>query len=204
MENGFIYLVFRFVLEKLRFLTLVEWFKRIGHLFCGKNKDKAARQVSDRVAVDVYIVLKWAFVFVILLSSFTNNVVTAIVWYLLFANIYSYFYHHIWSDEAIKLQHMDIDRARRRFINLLLALGFSDLCFAYLYRLPYGLDYNWSGSITNTKAIWFSISNSFAANYETVAPISDIGNSVAMTQLVITFIFVTIIISKSIPQYSKD
>lgn len=83
----------------------------------------------------------------------------------------------------------------------MLAVGYSDLCFAYLYKLPYVKELTWSdNSITFLKATWYSISNSLAANYEGVSAASDLGNSIAMTQLIITFIFVTIILGKSIPQ----
>lgn len=52
---------------------------------------------------------------------------------------------------------------------------------------------------SNLHALWFSVSNSVAANYSVVNPLNDVGNSVAIIQLIITFIFITIIFSKSNP-----
>ena len=48
--------------------------------------------------------------------------------------------------------------------------------------------------------LWYSISNSLAANYCEIQPVTDLGNSVAMTQLILSFIFITIILSRSIPK----
>jgi hypothetical protein len=52
--------------------------------------------------------------------------------------------------------------------------------------------------------MWYSISNSLAANYNFVLPNSDFANSVSMIQLLVTFVFVTIILGKSIPQTNSN
>ncbi|ELY2010072.1 hypothetical protein SL057_001113 [Flavobacterium psychrophilum] len=44
------------------------------------------------------------------------------------------------------------------------------------------------------------MSNSFGGNYTDVNPINDFANSISMAQLITTFIFITIILGKSIPQ----
>jgi hypothetical protein len=94
-----------------------------------------------------------------------------------------------------------MDRIRRRFVTLMLAVGYSDLCFSYLYKVPFKHNFEWSSDLTTfTKSAWFSISNSLAANYDAVKPITDLGYNVSMIQLILTFVFVTIILSKSIPQ----
>lgn len=150
-----------------------------------------------RIAVDIFIVLKWLLVFVLWFSGKTSCLLTFTVWYLIATNIYSYFFYHIWHDDALDTSGHDNDRIRRRFLNLLLAVAFSDFCFAYLYRFAYSTEF--SGTATG-NSFWFSVSNSLAANYSEIQPTTDIGNSLAMTQLILTFIFVTIIISRSIPQ----
>ncbi|MDP1728490.1 MAG: hypothetical protein Q8M15_17025 [Bacteroidota bacterium] len=83
---------------------------------------------------------------------------------------------------------------------LLLAIAYSNFTFAYLYRVSYTNDFTWPDSASSLNAIWYSISNSLAANYDEVKPLTSFGNSIAMIQLIITFIFVTIILSKSVPQ----
>lgn len=205
MKNGIIYIAIKFVLDNLRHLTIVEWIKKLGKIINPKPNDVDYKTAFSRTSVDIFIILKWCFVLLIAKNCWTNNFLTIVVWYFLLTNIYSYFYYHIWTDEALNTEEFEKDRIRRRFLNLILAVGFSDLCFAYLYQLPYCKDFNWDdNSITLTKSMWFSISNSLAANYEAVKPITDFANNVSMTQLVITFIFITIILGKSIPQTNSN
>ena len=205
MKNGIIYIFAKWLLDNLKHLTLVEWFK---YFAVKLNPDKNSidkRLTYSRVSVDLFIILKWLFVLILAKLDLSNCFLTFFVWYLLLTNIYTYFYYHIWTEEALNTENFAIDRIRRRFINLMLAVGYSDLCFAYLYKLPYVKELQWSdNSITFLKSIWYSISNSLAANYEGVSASSDLGNSIAMTQLIITFIFVTIILGKSIPQTNSN
>jgi hypothetical protein len=98
-------------------------------------------------------------------------------------------------------ENFDIERVRRRFITLMLSIGFSNFCFAYLFRFPYLDDFEWSDKIPlNAKAIWFSFANSLTANYEFVKPVTQNGASITITQLIISFVFITLILGKSIPQ----
>jgi hypothetical protein len=93
------------------------------------------------------------------------------------------------------------DRIRRRFMNLILALTYSVFCFAYLYQIPYCEEIDW-GTKTSVSlySIMFSFSNSLASNYFDIKPLSDTGNIICNIQLLITFFFATIILSRSIPQ----
>jgi hypothetical protein len=93
-------------------------------------------------------------------------------------------------------------------MNLIIALFYSHLCFAYLYAVPYKAEFQWGekinvNNLTTNKAlsaVWFSISNAVAANYSYVTPHGQVGNAVAMIQLLVTFVFLTIIIARSIPE----
>lgn len=192
MKNGFLYIAIRTVLDHLKYLNLVELFKVIAIKLNPHNTT-----ASSRIAVDGFIVLKWFFVTIIWFTTKTNCFLTFFVWYLIATNIYTYFYYHIWTDDALSTSGYDNDKIRRRFVNLILAVAFSDFCFAYLYRFPYSVDFS---NHDTGNFIWFSVSNSLAANYSVVQPQTDIGNSVAMIQLILTFVFVTIIVSRSIPQ----
>lgn len=204
MKNGFLYNIVKFLLDNFRHLTVVEWLKIIGlKIWCKNTKDKQKRVNCRSNIVDGFNVFKWLLLILLFVTNSTNYFLTIVVWYLLITNLYSYFYHHIWSDNAISLNITSPDRARRRFFLLMLAFSYSEFCFAYLYRFPYIKEFNWTDSATFTKSIWFSISNSFAANYDLVKPISELASSVSMIQLIITFFFITIIISKSIPEIKK-
>jgi hypothetical protein len=200
MRNGFIYVIIKFLIDKLCLLNLVEYFKKVGLWLNPHKNNRNIEATYTRVATDIFIVFKWLFVLIIWIYTSTNIWVVGIVWYLIITNLYTYFFHHIWTDEALDTSHFTADRIRRRFINLLLAIAYSDLSFAFLYRHPYINDFTWTSQPSSLHALWFSISNSFAANYSVVVPSSGTGNSITMIQLVITFIFVTIIISRSIPQ----
>jgi len=202
MKNGIIYHVVKFFLDNIKYLTIVEWFKYLGTRINWKGNNTDNRSVIySRISVDIFIILKWLFIIVIAKLHLSNTLITCFVWYLLLTNIYTYFYYHVWSIESLNTENFAIDRIRRRFINLILAVGYSDLCFAYLYKITYVNEFEWHGrKVTFLRSIWYSVSNSLAANYDYVKAASDLGNSIAMTQLIITFIFITIILGKSIPQ----
>lgn len=202
MRNGFIYTLIKFLIDKLCFLNLVEYFKKIGLWLNPEKTNRDMEATYTRVATDIFIVLKWLFILFLWLFSVRSPWMAGIVWYLIITNLYTYFFHHIWTDEALDTSHFTNDRIRRRFLNLLLALAYSDIAFAYLFRFPYVQEFTWGTVPTSPHSIWFSISNSLAANYSVVSPITDLGNTVAMVQLLITFVFVAIIISRSIPQKS--
>lgn len=201
MKNGILYIFFKFFFDNLRFLTIVELFKFIAKKVNPKKNDLNYKLSYSRNAVDLFIIIKWLFILIISKLAYSNISLTVIVWYLLITNIYSYFYYHIWSDEALNTENFQKDRIRRRFLNLMIAVGYSNLCFAYLYKFPYNKYFSWSdNAITFLKASWFSLSNSFGGNYDAVKPISDFSYSVSMIQLITTFIFITIILGRSIPQ----
>lgn len=203
MKYGFIYEIFKSIIEGLKYLGLVELFKLIAKKLNPTPLDERKGTIYSRVAVDIYISLKWILLIIFLLTSLNGFWSCLIIWYLIITNIHTYFYYHVWDKAAINLLEADEHCLRRRFINLLLAITFSNICFAYLYSTYYSNDFNWGTSgVLKLHAIWFSISNSVAANYNAISPNTDLANSISMIQLLITFLFVTIIISRSIPQKS--
>lgn len=201
MKNGVIYSAAKFILDNLKYVTLVELFKYFGQLLNPRKNNNDWKLAFSRTSVDIFIILKWALILILAKYNIASDFWTLVTWYLLLTNVYTYFYYHIWTDEALNTENFNMDRIRRRFVTLILAVGYSDLCFAYLYKVPFKHNLEWSGDLTTfTKSAWFSISNSLAANYDAVKPLTDFGYNVSMTQLVITFVFVSIILSKSIPQ----
>lgn len=201
MKNGIIYSLLKKVLDGLNYLSLVELFKYAAVKIFANTNNLQSRITASRIAVDVFIILKWFVIILAFLNGWTSTFWTVLVWYLIYSNLYTYFYYHLWSREAMNTEIFDIERVRRRFITLMLSIGFSNLCFAYLFRVPYLMDFEWSDRIPlNTKAIWFSFANSLTANYEFVKPITQDGASLTVTQLIISFVFITLILGKSIPQ----
>lgn len=201
MKNGLLYPIINFIIDILKYFNLVEIYKNILVTIFNKYN----KLTVNRFAIDSFIILKWIFIIVILYSKSTNCFLTILVWYLLYSNLYTYFYYHIWHNDTANDQYNSPERIRRRFINLLTSIGFSNMCFAYLYRLPYLAEFEWSEKIPlTTKSIWFSFANSLTANYEFVKPISKVGVDLTITQLIISFIFLTMILGNSIPKTNNN
>ena len=202
MKYSFIFAIFKFFIETLKLLSLVELFKFIA-VKINKNHNNDA--IYKRWAVDIFIVLKWTFVLVIFTQHCHGAVLTILVWYFIITNLFTYFYYHIWDEEALNTENFEKDRIRRRFINSMLAIAYSVLCFAYLYQLPYSGEFSWPKDyICSEYSLIYSFSNSLAANYEEVKPITDVGNLISNLELFISFTFITIIISRSIPQTNSN
>lgn len=201
MKNGIIFTIFKFFIEKLNYLSLVEFFKYVFKKVFSNPSNIQSVVTASRIGVDVFIIFKWTFVIVAMNQEWNSKLVSYFIWYLIYSNLYTYFYYHVWSKEAMNTEDFEIDRIRRRFVTLMLSIGFSNLCFAYLYRFVYLNDFDWSDKIPlNTKSLWFSFANSLTANYEYVKPINESGVEITLTQLIVSFIFLTIILGKSIPQ----
>jgi len=201
MKNGIIYTILRFFFDNLKYLSLVELFKMLSIKLFSDNNNLQSKITCSRNAADFFILSKWTFIIIIMNLGCNHTYITIFVWYLIYSNLYTYFYYHVWIPEALNTQNFEIDRARRRFITLILSIAFSNLSFAYLIRYPYKSDFHWSDDTPlNIKAMWFSFANSLTANYEYVKPITRNGVEITITQLLISFIFLTIILGKSIPQ----
>lgn len=201
MKNGIIFTIFKILIESLNYVSLVELFKYVAKKLLSDPSDIQSVVSASRIGVDIFIIFKWIFIISAMNLEWNSTIVIYFVWYLIYSNLYTYFYYHVWSKEAMNTEDFEIDRIRRRFVTLMLSIGFSNLCFAYLYRIVYLSDFEWSDKIPlNTKALWFSFANSLTANYEYVKPITQSGGEITLTQLIVSFIFLTIILGKSIPQ----
>ena len=196
-ENGFIYPFLKFAIDNIKYINLVELFKYTAKHLASENNVVSA----SRIAVDVFIILKWLFIIVIWFFGYSNQFLSLFVWYLIITNLYTYFYYHIWVDEALKTDNFTKDRIRRRFINLIMAFSYSILCFAYLFKFVYSLDIDWNNkNISFVNSIMFSFNNSLGGRYNNINPQTDLGGLICSIELLITFVFATLILSRSIPQ----
>jgi len=199
--NGFIYPFLKFIIDKIKYLNLVELFKCIAKTMVSQKKVVAA----SRIAVDIFIILKWLFIIFIWYFGYSNLFLSILVWYLIITNLYTYFYYHIWSDEALKTDNFTKDRIRRRFVNLIIAFAYSIFCFAYLFQFVYFLDIDWnSKNISWINSVMFSFNNSLGGSYSNISPQTDLGSFICGIELFITFIFATLILSRSIPQTDSE
>lgn len=197
MKKGFIYFLVDWFINKLNYINLVELFKTIAEKLFNREVNK---RTASRTAVDIFIILKWIFISFCWYSNIQNQFINYIVWYLIFSNIYTYFFHHVWS-KNIGNPHFDIDRIKRRFLNLILSILFNIFSFAYLFAQPFNNNFEWKkGNPTFKDSLFFSLSNSISTNYEYVTSISEIGHTLTIIETIISFAFLTIILSNSIPQ----
>lgn len=203
-QYGFIYPALDWFLNLLRYFTLVEGFKFIGRVLAQKSNSQQTKNY-ERFSVDIFIVLKWLFVGILIGLKISKPIAIISVWYLLIANLYTYFYYHIWSSEFLSNSYFDTNRVKRRFTTLSLAISYTIFGFSYLYYIPYVHHFIWSDETpTYIKSFWFSISNSLTASYDQVKPITSFSNSVSMIQLLMMFVFLTIIIGGTIPQPNQS
>ncbi|MBL4559917.1 MAG: hypothetical protein JKX79_02915 [Labilibaculum sp.] len=197
MEKGIIYLIFNWIIEKLKYLNIVHYFKILAVSINGDNR------TSTRFAVDIFVILKWLFIYLLWICSIKNEFVNVIVWYLIFTNIYTYFYHHNWSKD-LENTVFDLVRIKRRFLFLILSILFNIFSFAYFFALPFSSHIKWSGEISLTNSIYLSISNTLITSYGQAVAITETGDRLFIIQTFISFVFLTIILSNSIPQINTD
>lgn len=199
MKNGIIYTIFSFIIEIFKSLNLVELFKTVFERLFKNDPLK-----GKRLGVDIFILTKWIIITILWFLGVSNWIVNILVCYLIASNLYTYFYYHIWTKDLTK-GHFDIDRIKRRFLNLMLAVFYNIYCFAYFFAVPFSSNFIWPNSNASIKhSILLSFSNSITSNYNLVNPITETGNSLLIIETFITFIFLTIILSNSIPQIKTD
>lgn len=202
LENGFIYLLVSFIIERLLFkLNIVEWFKLLICKLCQRMGFDASVEAEKRIAADLYILLKYAFILLCIFISGSSNVfffyvknITVI--YLLIMNIYTYFYYHLWVDR----NDSSIQRQRRRFVNIILAIGYNILSFVYLFFRGFSGRIIWGGNIPEKIGdfVQFSISNTFILS-SPFEVINRTGNMLQISQYLVSFLFLAILLSQSIP-----
>ena len=191
MKNGIIYKIVRSIVHFFYFLNLVEGFKWLFSVFNKKKK----RELKT-IAIDVFIICKWIFLILIWYFRCNEPFILGFVIYLIWTNIFTYFYYHVWKDEREINRH----RKRRRFVSLMLAVLFSNVAFAFLYDVGFSQFYEIAvGFGGQYSFLLFSFHNSLFADYQYITPINNFGYTISLIQLLITFIFGSIVLNNSIP-----
>jgi hypothetical protein len=207
--NGFIYPLFNSFINFLYYTNLVVLFKFIS-IFYAKISLKKDEEISDdmiksysTIAIDIYQIFKWGMLIFFWLSE--NNSLTSrlIIYYLIYSNLFVYFYYHTWGSKYT--QRNDKEALKKNFLNYLMAIVFYLLCYAYLYKFHYNgmilinkelLDVSVLDSI---NAIYLSISTAFTLTFGGFQPLTQEVRIVFLSELINTFLFFTIIVSNSIP-----
>jgi hypothetical protein len=199
MQNGFLYEIIVKIIVALNYLNLVELFKCVARRLTTVEENKKA---SINIAIDIFIVMKWVLIIIFWANQWSEYWYSFVAFYLIAFNLHTYFYYHIWEDRAITNVQISIERVKRRFVNLILAIAFSTVCYAYLYAVCFRDQFTWAyGVSTNIAAIQYSMANIFGGSNDIVKPNTDIGEMILISQLIVTFLFITIIMSRSIPQF---
>lgn len=197
VSDGFIVDIVNLFIRILQKISIIEFLKAIAIKFFSKETDYSKKKIAN-LTIDVFIIFKWSFVFIALAKGLSNKVICFSVIYLLVMNIHTYFYYHVWSDKAMKSKGRSIKNIRRRFVSLILSLGFVVLCFAYFY----GVGFNTYFTITETysrtvTSIYHSFSSMFAGTTNDVTPNSTIGLFIQSVQVLVTFLYLGIILSRT-------
>jgi hypothetical protein len=189
MQNGFLYPIFKFIIDKLYYLNLVELFK-----FISKKTSRNGR-VSSSLAIDIYIVLKWLLVMFLWYTFQTSFICVFIVFYLLVMNFYTYFYYHFWKDSKIATKEI----FHKRFLNVVQSFSFSMLAFGFLIDVAFREYFQFGNNSTFFTAIIFSLRNSlFFYDSALIKPTNDIAHFILGLQNLNTFIFISVVVARSL------
>jgi hypothetical protein len=208
-DNGFIYPLVNFIIKLFYYLNIVEILKittkKVIYSIYRHEKDDSIPWRANRfycnIIVDLFILSKFAFIFFIWWKNIDNSSILFLVYYLLLMNIFTYFYHHLWDKSAIYDKNLTYKRVRRRFIALFSSIAYMVICFSYLYNVPFVKEFEWSKKDpTALKSFLFSVSSSFSGSYENVKASSELGEYIMMSQVLMVFVFITLILARSMPQ----
>ena len=199
-SNGPIFLVINHMVEIVHAVSPVEWKKRGALKLLPRTDADEIRWVAN-VAIDFFILLKWIFLVTIWAIGVSHWFVVAVAIFLLVTNLHTYFWYHLWTIERGAAIPGSEFRDRRRFVNLIFALGYSMALYAYLYHRVLESDFTWPQPIAPwLSALVFSIGNSLTGFAGDLKPVSTVAHLVVSSQLVMTFIFVAMLLSNSVPR----
>lgn len=199
-EYGFIYVIVSGIVKALWLLNLVEWFKCLFCHVCRLVNKDVCKRTATSWAIDVFIMLKFILVYRFIYLP-ERPLYLIIVLYLLIMNVFTYFYHHIWKTPRGQGSHWQT----RRFITLTLAIAFNVLCYVYLYWSGLSRFIQWQDDtlLTLPMVFQYSLANTFMLP-SFLAVSNTFGLYLQTSQQLVSFIFLAIILSSSIPQQSKE
>lgn len=209
MTNGFLLPIFNIFVKIIFALNLVEYFKksvRAAYRFTHGTKKLSHADIleSSNIAIDIYQLFKFGVLFVLWGLEAESSLAKYAIYYLLLSNVFTYFYYQVWGNGYAT--RFDRDTLNRKFLNTILAVVYYLLCYAYLYQHHFHLMIEWLNSPSMLESIYLSISTAFTLTYSGFSPK---GNDITiymvfLSEILTTFLFLTIIISNSIPNHVKE
>lgn len=212
-DNGIIYPIVEVIIKYFVFLNIVELIKKITEVITKaflKGKPERVIKLKVRrnkgIIVDVFIIFKFYFLLYILYANIGNIWVQAIVWYLLISNLFTYFYYHLWCEDALFERYQTLHRVRRRFINLFVSIAFMILCYVYFYAILTPVHFTLVKEQDNKIFVSTlnSIAKSFAIDFEGMSSKTNMGFIIEITQVLNSFIFIAILLAKSLPKADQN
>lgn len=209
-DNGFIYPLFNRLIKFLNIINVVEILKKYICIFFEKRHEshtqleikRFSRKVRNYI-IDIFIIFKFLFVLLLWQFNINNKFVLGIVIYLLIMNLHTYFYYHIWKDSATLDENLSVNRIKRRFMNLFISFIYMIISYGYLYNIPLNQYFKTNKCVSHINYFIYSISNSFANSYDKIQTVGNIGDIIRLSQVIMTFIFITLILTCSIPKANK-
>ncbi len=211
-KYGFLYVWIKESCDKLYNLNIVEKFKNMIW-WIAKSKIFKVLETEDNekkiknIGIDLYKLIKLGVILYIWIFHIKTIWAIAITFYLIITTLMTYLKYHFWN----KNSNDDFERSRRRFISMMLSFAFIIISYGYLYDIPYeyAITKENSNSVQFTvnqnnesvswdEALLYSISNSFGGNYSSIVAVNKVGDWLSISQIVITFIYITLIFAKSL------
>lgn len=156
---------------------------------------------SCNIAIDIYQLFKWVVLSVLWINGISSILSKMIISYLLFSNLFTYFYYHVWGSR--NSQRTDRDTLNRKFLNTLIAISYYLFAYAYIYQIHFPDMISWAnGTVDFVNAIYLSAANAFTLTYDGFAPKTQFIRIIFLSELITTFVFFTIIVTNSIPNHA--
>lgn len=199
-SNGPIYVLVDISIRAVHRISPVEWKKKGVVRLLNRSEPDDIRRIAN-LAIDAFIVLKWLFLLTIWMAGVTHWLAVTVSAFLLVMNLHTYFWYHLWAiDRGASVPGTEF-RERRRFVNLVFAISYSMALYAYLYHRVLATDFTWPTTTPPwISAIIFSVGNSLTGFSGDLKPVTTIAQLVTSSQLLMTFIFVAMLLSNSVPR----
>lgn len=200
MPNGPIYYTISKLICGLWYLNAVEYVKKFtAFIYKSRNPDKPNDdRTGENFGIDLFIILKWILISVLIVCKIDSYISLLVTYYLIAANTYSYFYYHVWDERAFA--DMSVERSKRRFVNFLISIAFYIYCYAYIYYVHVPCEILWPDhNVDFINSAYLSLATAFTLTYGGFAPETQFVRVLFASELINTFVFLTIIVSNSIP-----
>jgi hypothetical protein len=195
--DGYILVVFNTMVSILQKINIIEILKSLTLRICKPNSLNEKIKISN-IVIDIFIIMKWVFLTIIYNYYYYNKIIVIFVLYLLIMNIVTYFYYHVWSEKAITGKARSKEHIRRKFITLMQAIAYNIASFAYLYGVGFSYAFTFDSKYSSwVCAIYHSFSSTFTGGSDFVTPIGNMGLLIQTIQMLTSFMFITLILSKS-------